>query len=187
MKKVKCKPALLLAGVVVAAAAVLAIVLLTGGKKPEAVVSEIMPEDSILEIYRKADKLYKKNLQTIYGFTDKDANSVLSDEKEWKAYSIGISLDNVTGEDITVYSLEIEDNGADGIWISKYTDGEVGIPKGMKDSILYVSVLVNKNLPDKKVEAMIKDREIQLVYSKTPTIDVNGVESAEKKKTVDVG
>jgi len=138
MKKSKKNRILLLAGLTVAVVAVVtltiaAVVRMVDGKKPEATIHEVIPYNDLLESYRqeKFAEHYKKSLSKMYGFNSKTADSVLTNKKAWKSYSIGITVDNKTDEDITIYSLEIEGNGKNGIWICQYTDGEIGIPKGM--------------------------------------------------------
>lgn len=184
MKKRKI---LITAAAVAASAVALALVLLfTNQGSLKATYSSFQRSDSVLESYR--DERYvkhsKKVLGSLYGFTGKEVESVLSDSDDWTAFVLEVDVKNQTGGPVTVYSYEIPDNGKDKIWICTVSDGEIGIPDDTSEKV-YITILVNdKNISEKQIEETVKSYGISVVYSPSPEIDAQGNEIPQEKRSI---
>lgn len=178
---------LITAAAVATAAVALVLVLLfsnQGGLK--ATFSSFQHSDSVLELYRdeRFVKHYKKILGSMYGFTGKEVDSVLSGSGSWVSYLLDVNVVNKTSGPVTIYSYEIPDNGKDRIWICTISDGEIGIPKDATQNVS-ITILVNdKNISEKQIEETVKGYGIRVVYSPSPEIDTDGNEIPQEKLSV---
>lgn len=173
------------AGAVVLLALVITIAVLTGNK-PVAVRGSVFPDNFTLETFR--GNAYENPVQTLmntYGLTEEQANSVLTEEDEWHAYTLDIAVENKTNDGITIYTLDVRRNGRNNVWLST----DPGEPKIGKDNTttLYVSAIVKgKDVPADKAADYIKGYAIKMSYSKTPTTNRDSIESVETLKDVRV-
>ncbi len=149
--------------------------------------SSIDDGSSLLELYRSNDIAFSNQAQTLYGMDSETAAKVLAQNGGWECYILYIEVENKADEDITVYSINTENNGENGVWVNSVSQyGEFGLAPDGKDE-MPVEILVDTNaLGGKSVEQAIAEKSLELVYSKGAMMDAEGNETVNLKKTVEV-
>lgn len=135
----------------------------------------------------KSNSAAFKNESKLYGMDSETAAQVIADNSGWACYTLNIELVNKTNSDLTIYTVNAENNGASGIWVCSVSQyGEFGMPA--KDTqILPVTVLVNTaELGGKSAQDAIAEMKLSLEYVAGEIVDDFGNESVLPTKTVEV-
>lgn len=148
--------------------------------------SSVDDGSSFLDIYRNSDIAFN-NEAKLYGMDSETAAQVLAKDGGWECYVLYIDVENKTDEDMTVYSINVSNNGENGLWVNSISQyGEYSMEPGAKDE-MPVTVLLNPaELGGLSLEKALENLEISLTYSKGTLIDASGNESVAIKKTAEV-
>lgn len=141
---------------------------------------------AFLEIYRKNDVAFS-NEAKLYGMDSETAASALAKDGGWKCYILYIDVENKTDDDMTVYTINTANNGANGMWINSVSQyGEFSMEPGAKSEMPVTVLLDPSQLGGMTTEQALEAMEITLTYSKGTLIDAQGNESVAIRKTADV-
>lgn len=135
----------------------------------------------------KSNSVAFKNESELYGMDSETAAEAIADNSGWACYTLNIEVVNKTNDDLTIYTVTAENNGASGVWVCSVSQyGEFGMP-GNDTQILPVTVLVDTaELGGKTVEEAIAAMNLSLEYVAGEVIDDFGNESILPTKTVAV-
>ena len=154
--------------------------------RPTATAGSVYPDEPSLQTYYDNQQYALKTLPVLYGFNNEQIQSVLNDKGVWKAYTLEVAVDNKSKDNITIYSFEVKNNGKNDVWISKVSNGDIGILSGNKETISISALVKGKDVSADDAAIAIKKYSIKIVYSKTPTPNSEGVDSIETHKTINV-
>lgn len=135
----------------------------------------------------KSNSAAFKNESKLYGMDSETAAEVIADNSGWACYTLNIEIVNKTNTELTVYTVNAENNGASGVWVCSVSQyGEFGMPAN-DTQILPVTVLVDTaELGGKTAQEAIAAMNISLEYVAGEIIDDYGNESVLPTKTVPV-
>ncbi len=156
------------------------------GRRPSAKAASVYDGTALLDVYYKNTSTAVNKLTKMFGISSLDAESVMNDREEWKAYSLEIEVDNKSKEDITLYTYDVPNNGKDNIWLITVADPEIEIISGNKLKISVMALAKGKDITAADAADAIKKYIIKIDYSKTPNKNDAGVESIERHKTIKV-
>lgn len=135
----------------------------------------------------KSNSVAFMNEAQLYGMDSETAAQAIAENSGWTCYTLNIEIVNKTDTDLTVYTVNAEDNGASGVWVCSVSQyGEFGMPAN-DTQLLPVTVLVNTaQLGGKNAQDVINAMELSLEYVAGEVIDDLGNESILPTKTVEV-
>ena len=135
----------------------------------------------------KSNSAAFKNESELYGMDSETAAEAIAENSGWACYTLNIEVVNKTNDDLTIYTVTAENNGASGVWVCSVSQyGEFGMP-GNDTQILPVTVLVDTaELGGKNVQDAIAEMNVSLEYVAGEVIDDFGNESILPTKTVNV-
>lgn len=137
---------------------------------------------SLIERYMKTPEKYKESLPGLYGMTAEEAENFFAAPENWLAYEYIINIKNTGEEPVSVYGIEVEGNGKDGVYLSKQFGGELGLPADTQHSISISVLCSNGDATTDEVLSAVEDMAINIIYSKQPTEADDGAESVEETK-----
>lgn len=137
---------------------------------------------SLIERYMKTPSRYKDAFPALYGMTADEAEDFFAAPENWLAYEYIIDVENTGEEAVSVYGFEIEGNGKDGVYLSRQSGGELGLPVGTGHSLSISVLCSNGDATTDEVLSVVEDMDISIVYSKQPTEADDGTESVEETK-----
>ena len=151
-------------------------------------VSKAMFDPDTVRIagYVREEEAGRRSLETIYGFTAEQIDAFYENAPEWLAYLLTVEIKNDSKEPITVWGFQSKDNGKDGVWFAKDYGGQLSISAGGRGEAIIPVLCSNGELSDEAVKALVDGMDLQVVYSRTPTEDAEGNESAETTAAVPV-
>ena len=148
--------------------------------------SSVEDGSAFLEIYRKNDIAFS-NEAKLYGMDSETAAQVLAKDGGWECYILYIDVENKTDEDMTVYSINTANNGANGMWVNSISQyGEFSMEPGSENEMPVTLMLNPAELGDMTIEQALAALEMTLTYSKGTLIDAEGNESVAIRKTAEV-
>ena len=135
----------------------------------------------------KSNSAAFKNESKLYGMDSETAAEAIAENSGWACYTLNIEIVNKTDTDLTVYTVNAEDNGKSGVWVCSVSQyGEYGMPAN-DTQILPVTVLVDTaELGGKTAQDAIAAMDLSLEYIAGEIIDDFGNESILPTKTVSV-
>ncbi len=135
----------------------------------------------------KSNSVAFNNESKLYGMDSETAAEAIADNSGWACYTLNIEIVNKTSTDLTVYTVNAENNGTSGVWVCSVSQyGEFGMPAN-DTQILPVTVLVDTaELGGKTAQEAIAAMDISLEYVAGEIIDDFGNESILPTKTVTV-
>lgn len=148
--------------------------------------NEFVETISLIERYMKTPSRYKDSFPALYGMTAEEAENFFAAPENWLAYEYIIDIENTGEETVSVYGFEIEGNGKDGVYLSKQSGGELGLPAGTEHSIGISVLCSNGDATTDEVLAAVEDMNISVIYSKQPTEADDGTESVEETKKAEL-
>lgn len=148
--------------------------------------SSIEDASAFLKLYRE-NELAFSNEAKLYGMDSETAAQAMNKNGKWECYSLNIDVKNSTEEDMTIYSIITESNGANGIWVNSVSQyGEFSLEPGASDT-MPVNILINPDaLGGKSIEDAISALVLSLEYAKGAFMDELGNESIPLRKTASV-
>ena len=111
-----------------------------------------------------------EDLKNAFHITGDKKDEILEKKKDWEAYTIQIDFRNNTDKPLTIYYLNVTDNGKDDIYICGDTAGELGMPSGGKISEKFY-LLAPKSYSDIDVREKLSDMTMKVQYAETPKDD----------------
>lgn len=141
---------------------------------------------SLIERYMKTPEKYKHSMPDLYGMTAEEAENFFAAPENWLAYEYIIDIKNTGEEAVSVYGIEIDGNGKDGVYLSKQFGGELGLKTGSQYPISISVLCSNGDATTDEVLAAVEDMKINVIYSKQPAEADDGSESVEETKKAEL-
>lgn len=138
----------------------------------------------VLEALATRPERYTKVLETEFQMGEKKTAEFYECPEEWLTYEQLITIYNNSEDNITVYGIEIENNGKNGVYVSTSAGGELSIAPGGNGPASFSVLCDNGDLSTDEAQALAEEMKIKVIYSKTPTEYDDGTESVEETKTV---
>ncbi len=140
--------------------------------------------DELLEALATRPERYERVLVSDYGMTEKEAAEFYDTYEEWLTYEQVITIQNQTEDNITVYGMNVPNNGKNGVYVCTTVGGELSIPAGGKGPSSFSVLCKNGDLTTDEAKALVDAMTFELVYSKTPDEFDDGTESVEETMVV---
>ena len=105
-----------------------------------------------------------------FGITGDKQNEILKHKSDWAAYTIQIDFQNNTQTPLTIYYLDVTDNGKGEVYVCGDTAGELGMAAGGKMSEKFF-VLAKKDDSDIEVRQKLVSMAMRVQYAQTPEDD----------------
>ena len=105
-----------------------------------------------------------------FGITGDKQKEILKHKNDWTAYTIQIDFKNNTQTPLTIYYLDVTDNGKGNVYVCGDTAGELGMASGGKMSEKFF-VLAKKDDSDIEVRQKLVGMSMRVQYAETPEDD----------------
>ena len=92
------------------------------------------------------------------------------DPDDYAVYTIDMILENKEAVPVTIYHLDIDNNGTDGVYVNGDTSGDIGLPVGGKITNRFY-VLAPAGKRDSVVLNSIRKLNMKIRYAQTPADD----------------
>lgn len=189
--KMKRKNSLIIGAAAIAIVAIAVFALIFGyiANKPTAQAGPVFAGSTLYDSYYDPGATTSKSLSDMYGLSFAQAESLLNNKPEWKAYSFQIEVKNKSKEPMSVIAFEVKKNGKDDIWLQTAPDEKIEILAGNTNTISVTALVMqslSQEVPDETAMQRIKKFDIKIVYSKIPSTTPDGRESIETSKTIRV-
>lgn len=149
-------------------------------------VDEFADNPDTLEALMTRPEKYTKALENEYHLgADKTAEFYECPE-EWLTYTKFLTVDNTTDETITVFALEVSNNGKDGVYICTSLEGDIEIEPGNTAPVYFNILCDNGNLSTDEAKALVDGMDIKLAYRDETLVNENPELSYVGHKTVDI-
>ena len=141
-----------------------------GGKKTEgnvnAFIEDFSEDANIFESAKKYPDRYVQLLENGMDMEKEEIDSFLNNPEEWLAYNAFIFVENDTDSVLAFTSASINDNGKDGLYISRGVGGSaVTIPEHKNGSIVLTVLLHSPDPSMDEVREMVEKKDIKLMYA----------------------
>ncbi len=149
-------------------------------------VDDFLDSPDILEALMTRPERFTKALENEYQLGAEKTAEFYECPEEWLTYAELITIKNETNDYITVYGLEIADNGKNGVYVSTALDGEIEIEPGSSSPASFNIVCDNGDLSTDEAKVLVSDMDIKLIYRDSTVIDNDSSLSYAGYKTADV-
>lgn len=105
-----------------------------------------------------------------FGINGDKQNEILKNKSDWSAYTIQIDFVNNEAVPVTLYYLDVQDNGKGDVYVNGDTAGELGLGPGAKMTERFY-VLAKKSDADGVVLRKLQDMQMRVQYAATPADD----------------
>ena len=106
--------------------------------------------------------------------------------EEWLTYTEFITITNSTDEAITVFALEVTDNGKNGVYICTSLEGDVEIESGNTAPVYFNILCDNGDLSTDDAKALVESMDIKIAYRDESIVNENPELSYVGYKTADI-
>ncbi len=134
----------------------------------------------------KRDNFVSEIAKKSFDMPEETAKSVIDNAKGWKEFYATEYVKNTSDKHMAFKAIRIENNGANGLWISKDLDAEFTFAPGTTEMLnIWALADASKLTDDKAIEKAFKDTKINLVYTliDDPMADIDW-EKADLKELV---
>lgn len=116
-----------------------------------------------------------------FGYTADEFKDKFVDNGSWKTFNLKIEFGNDNDFGITVFGIDVAENGKKGVFISTASDAVIGLPaKFTAKQDMYCRVIADSALSENDIIKTLGDMGIQLLY-------VNAASGAEELSEVELG
>lgn len=118
----------------------------------------------------KADP--EKNSSKIvgFGFTADEFRAKFVDEGEWRTFNLMIQFGNDNDFGVTVFGIDVEENGKKGVYISTAGDAVIGLPsKFTGTQEMYCRVIADSALSETDIIKTLGKMGIQILFANAAT------------------
>lgn len=140
----------------------------------------------IMDTMLKTPERFRPILLESGGMDKKTADSFFETPEEWLVYSYTLSLSNIGDESITVYGMEVENNGKNGVYIIGDFGAELGLSQNGTGYTAVDVLCSDIELSQDEIKAIVDEMVLNVVYTKTPIENDDGSSSVEETKRVPV-
>ena len=114
----------------------------------------------------KRDNFVSDIAKRSYDMPEETAQEVADNEEGWREFYAGEYIQNKSDKHMAFKSIRVENNGANGLWISKDLDAEFTFAPGTTDLLnIWALADTSKLADDKAIEAAFAETKINLVYT----------------------
>lgn len=125
-------------------------------------VDKLIPASSGVTKRENFVEIAKQN----YSMPEDVAESVVKDEENWKEFYVTEYIRNKSDKHMAYNSIRIENNGENGLWLSKDLQADYTIAPGTSDMInIWVLADVSKFEDDDAIDAAFLKTKFNLVYT----------------------
>lgn len=115
------------------------------------------------------------------GMTKETAQSFFDAPEEWLVYSYTVLVGNSGTEELTVYGIDVVDNGANDVYLNCDLGAELGVTPGGEGYLAIDVFCSNVDLTDDDVKAIVDAMTINVNYSASLADDTPEGVTAETK------
>lgn len=116
-------------------------------------------------------KLTYKDLE-VYGLSEADKSAFLSDRSGWEEYTIRIDFKNNDEKgSATIYYLNVDGNGTNGVFVNGDPRGEMSIAPGGSSYILFNVLVKDSSMIETIVLKTVSEMKLRIKYAATPEND----------------
>ena len=118
---------------------------------------------------------------TGFGFTADEFNKKFVENGNWNTYNLKIEFGNDNDFGITVFGIDVEENGKKNIFVSTASDAVIGLPSNFENrQETYCKVIADSALSETDIIKTLKTMGLNLLY-------VNASTGAEELSEVNAG
>ncbi len=139
-----------------------------------------------METMLKTPERFKPVFEEKGAMSKKDIKDFFDAPEEWLVYSYVISLSNIGSESITVYGMEVENNGENGVYVIADFGAELGLSQNGTGYTAVDVLCSNIDLSEEEIKAIVDGMVMNVIYTKTPVENEDGSESVEETKRIPV-
>ncbi len=126
--------------------------------------------DILMSLMNRPEK-FTKVLENDYHLGAEKTAEFYECPEEWLTYAELITIENTTKETITVFALDVAENGKNGVYISTLLDGEYEIAPNSNTSVYFNILCDNGDLSTDEAKALVEAMDIKIVYRDASVIE----------------
>ncbi len=149
-------------------------------------VDDFADNPDTLESLMTRPEKFTKVLENEYHLGGEKTAEFYEYPEEWLTYTEFLTVTNSTDETITVFALEVNDNGKDGVYICTSLEGDIEIEPGNTAPVYFNILCDNGDLSTDEAKALVGGMDIKLAYRDESLVNENPELSYVGFKTVDI-
>ena len=111
---------------------------------------------------------------------------LLQSPEEWLTYTEFVTVTNSTDETITVFALDVNDNGKDGVYICTSLEGDIEIEPGNTAPVYFNILCDNGDLSTDEAKALVGSMDIKIAYRDESVVNEDIMTSFVGCKAADI-
>lgn len=135
-----------------------------------------------METMLKTPERFKPVFAEKGGMDKKTVKNFFEHPEEWLVYSYTLSITNMGDETITVYGIDVENNGKNGVYVIADFGAELGLSSNGTGYAAIDVLCSNVELTEDEAKAAVDEMVMNIVYTKAPVENEDGSESVEETK-----
>lgn len=135
------------------------------------IIDEFYDSPDILEDLMTRPEKFRNVLENDYQLGAEKTAEFYECPEEWLTYSEFITVKNTTKEAISVYGLEIAENGKNGVYVSTVLDAEYEIAPDSTASVYFNVLCDNGDLSTDEAKALVAAMDIKITYRDSSVAD----------------
>lgn len=125
--------------------------------------------NDFLEVYKKDPEANSRKI-TGFGFTADEFNEKFVESGNWNTYNLKIEFGNDNDFGITVFGIDVEENGKKNIFVSTASDAIIGLPSNFEGKQeTYCKVIADSALSETDIIKTLKSMGLNLLYVNAST------------------
>ena len=149
-------------------------------------VDDFVDSPDTLESLMTRPEKYTKVLENQYHLGAEKTAEFYEYPEEWLTYTEFLTVTNPTDETITVFALDVSDNGKDGVYICTSLEGDIEIEPGNTAPVYFNILCDNGDLSTDEAKALVGSMDIKIAYRDETLINEDPALSYVGHKTVDI-
>ncbi|MBR4859160.1 MAG: hypothetical protein IKU08_08240 [Clostridia bacterium] len=149
-------------------------------------VDEFTDNPDTLEALMTRPEKFTKVLENQYHLGGEKTVEFYECPEEWLTYTEFVTVSNSTDETITVFALDVADNGKDGVYICTSLEGDIEIEPGSTAPVYFNILCDNGDLSTDEAKALVDGMDIKLAYRDESVVNENPELSYVGYKTADI-
>lgn len=127
-------------------------------------VDDFADNPDTLESLMTRPEKFTKVLENQYHLGAKKTAEFYECPEEWLTYTEFVTVTNSTDETITVFALDVNDNGKDGVYICTSLEGDIEIEPGNTAPVYFNILCDNGDLSTDDAKALVESMDIKIAY-----------------------
>ena len=127
-------------------------------------IDDFYDSPDLLESFMTRPEKFTKILENEYHLGTEKTAEFYECPEEWLTYAELITVENTTKEPVTVFALDVAENGKNGVYICTSLDGEFEIAPDSSTSVYFYVLCDNGDLSTDEAKALVSAMDIKIVY-----------------------